>query len=260
METKTQLQVHKPEATPSNLPAGIDKAIAYAICERPIRQWIAEEMEFLVFRLSDIFDKAFLKLGHKDEGGVMRSMIIDDLLSNKLIHGLSPKDIEIAIDRGLHGNYQTDFVTLNVLVVNLFIIAYKGQRIEVNKQLEQVRKHEEEKVAESPVELAVKCENAYNKLLRYMDDYKKIPGMWWPVLVFFHLENLGEIKQTVEEKREYVRLVYSELIDAANTAKIKQKQSEYKRIKGIAENADLLANECRERQATEWAQMYLAGK
>lgn len=251
-----EIQVYSPQQVPACLPLGIDKPVVFAIYEKPIRQWLIDDEPSLKTQLMAIFTKAYTKLGHSDEGSLMRTVIIDDLLTNSLVHNLSPKDIEIAIDRGLHGDYQTDFVTLNVFVVNRFLIAYKGQRMEVNKQLRALQEKEKQK-EEEPVEVAIKSENTYKQLVKYMDDYQKLPTIWWPVLVFFHLEKIGEISQNNEQKVTYLHHVKLTLLSAAETARINQNKKEWQRISGIVSRKEDLADECRRLLATEWAEKYI---
>lgn len=262
------LEVHQPEPMPTDLPAGIDKIVAFAVMERPIRTWLEQDQEFLKKeKLIPVFRNAFQKLGHANNSGAMTALIVDDILMNKNLHNLSPSDIDIAITRGLRGDYNVEFVTMNVQVANQLITSYMGQRYEVKRQMRKCLLDEQEK-AKKKEELRLKAEydampleerqNAsYEALVAFLDENKKTPLAWNWDCVFGKLESAGEITMTIEEKRVFSEKVKIEIAVKANELTKVGQTNIAKALRLVIESNNGLAVECRKRLVEQWAAKYL---
>lgn len=195
---------------------------------------------------------AALNLSMTDDRRDVERFITDSIVNNAEIQHLSVKDIQNLLNDGVCGKYDTErIISLNVNIVNRWIISYMGKRIEINAQLKRLREQEERKKEKQkdPEQQALEF---YEYVCSYILAKKELPPAGWRYHLYRHLRKM-EMDCPAKEKEMFADLCKERLeqerlkiLASSGLEKAQQFDIKYK-------NKDEFAWYCRGQWAEKWA-------
>lgn len=211
-------------------------------------------------KLTAIMINAINALGQNPrEQTTVIAAIISDITTNPNLQNLSIEDIQNSITGGLRGHTATEIVMLNVLTVNKLIGAYFGLKMrimaEYNKEAERLKKAEQE--ANERKSLPERAKEAYERLIKFLEEKKTIPAVGSYPIVFLELERLGKIIMDIPEKIRFANEVKQELNASADILRIKGFMNEHRQAIRDLNTPEFITDECRRRLVIQWAETYI---
>lgn len=233
-----------------------DRSILQGIHGLPMRQ---EPLPLLEAGILAIITTAFAQLGQvgvsqeKDrDRDVMADLIIASLVNNAEISHLSIQDIQNVFTDGIAGKFDEErVVTLNVNVVNRWLIAYMGRRMEVNAQLKRLQSAKEREQTRT-ADPAKTDKEFYEYVCAYIAEKKEIPPPGWRFHTYRHLVKIGQ--DCPHGEKEMFATTCREKIERERT-KLLAKNG-FQRARDFTqkyENKEEFANYCRAAWAEKWA-------
>lgn len=195
----------------------------------------------------------YAKMGHTGDHSVTQAAIVNDIISNPMLNKLSILDIETAITRGIRGKYGIEFVMLNVPVVNAFIGGWLGERVTIYNEIASEQKPQLQQ--ENPIAINIKQKEAYENLVSYINEHKVVPKVWPFSPAFIHMESVGEINLSHQEKEALKSRVITELTNEAN--RLKGDSGKYRDAITNINDPETIKFECRRRAVIDWCELYI---